>query len=82
MTGAPFYGAPFQKGTTMNRQTRIPLFSALKINVEAIEQEFDYLTDEQAREVAEVFLGYLTDYGSSDVFDTLAIIAEDVSARW
>lgn len=62
----------------MSRQFRKPLFETLKVNVSAIEQEFDYLTHEEAEEVAELFEGYLVD---PDAWDLIQNIALDVLAR-
>lgn len=62
----------------MNRQFKTPLFGALSINVDAIREEFDYLTDAQAEEVAEVFASYLTD---PDAWDMIRVIVGDVVDR-
>lgn len=56
-----------------NRQYRTPLFKALEINVDAIAEEFDYLTHEQAEETAELFAAYLTDPDAWDFLRDFAI---------
>ncbi|MBQ9739994.1 MAG: hypothetical protein IJV91_03540 [Kiritimatiellae bacterium] len=57
----------------MIRQFRTPLFKSLSVDVEAIKEEFDYLTDEQAQEVAELFASYLTDPDAWDMVQTIAL---------
>lgn len=62
----------------MQRQTRVPLFNSLSVNVAAIREEFDYLTDDQCKEVAETFASYID---SPDAFDLVRDIALDVWSR-
>lgn len=54
------------------------MFNALSINADAIAEEFDYLTHEQAEETAELFAAYLTD---TDAWDFLRDFATSVYER-
>lgn len=59
-------------------QTKLPLFSALTVNVEAIEDNYPDLTHEDAIEVAELFEGYLTD---ADAWELAGMFAYEVFDR-
>lgn len=62
----------------MIKQTRLPLFTALTVNRDAIAQEFDYLTPDMVEEAAELFEGYLND---PDAWDMMQGFALDIYDR-
>lgn len=59
-------------------QTRLPLFSSIAVNIDAIMDSYPDLTRDDALEVAEAFTAYLTD---ADAWDLVTNIAWDVYDR-